>query len=146
MKSDSSVTREAAKRRNEGIREEVGRSRETRAMHPPQSSEWNRIKASLGDRSFFTISSRRYAVRHVESTVVYSFFIIRISIQGQTLHGVDMIFPGVGRVTHTSRDVVSLPPVRLARFLRARFPRLVQKFCQSPTSKGDHMSRNVARV
>jgi hypothetical protein len=46
MKSDSSVTRETAKRRNERIREEVGRSRETRTMHPPQPSEWNRIKAS----------------------------------------------------------------------------------------------------
>lgn len=89
---------------NAGIREEVGvRGRHERCT---RRNRQNGIALKpLGDRSFFTISSRRYAVRHVESTVVYCFFIIRISIQGQTLHRADMIFPGVGRVTHIHRGM-----------------------------------------
>lgn len=68
MKSDGDVIGEAAKCGNERIREEVRRMREVRAVHS-RSRHQDEIALSSADRSFFTISSRRHAARHVVLTV-----------------------------------------------------------------------------
>jgi len=104
MESDSQTAVSSERLQSNGrIREEVGRSR---TVHPWPSG-WNCIKALATAAS---LQSR------LDATRVHSyFFIIRISIQGQTPREADMIFPGVSRVTlyHFFPPACSLPDLHL---------------------------------
>lgn len=92
---------------NERIREEVRHSRAARTVRL-RPSRWNRIKALATAAS---LQSRLDATPR-DTRCPRLIFIIRISIQGQTPRGADMIFPGVGRVTHrgTPYHTSSRPP------------------------------------